>query len=75
MKLLDMFKDDATKQWSFARISAALVVFACLSYSAWVGITEKKLVDIPTNWLTYAMAAYGLNKVASTLNTVLGKGG
>jgi hypothetical protein len=75
VKFLDMFKDDYTKQWSFARISAALVILYWFLFAVVIGVTERKLIDIPSGWLAYAMAAYGLNKAASTLNTVLGKGG
>ncbi len=70
MKLLDMFKDDATEQWSFSRISAALVVLACLGYAGWIVAQTRTLPDIPNGWLTYVITAYGLNKASSTWQSV-----
>lgn len=72
MKFSDMFKDDVTKQWSFARISAALAFIVCLFYTAWLAWETKKVPDFPTGWLTYVIAAYGLNKASSTAITTSG---
>lgn len=74
MRMLDMFKDDATEQWSFARISAAIVVLSCIIYAGWIAWETKTLVDIPQGWLSYVLIAYGLNKASSTAKSIINNG-
>ena len=70
MKLLDMFKDDVTKQWSLSRVSAFMVVvfnIAYCGYTVWVGDTFP---DLGNNWLVLVLTLYGLNKGATVARAI-----
>ncbi|MGL4677800.1 MAG: hypothetical protein ACRCWC_00275, partial [Plesiomonas shigelloides] len=68
--MLDMFKDDATKMWSLARLSAALVLLVNFIYAAWAVFKTGAMPDIGGNWTLLLLALYGLNKAGSTITTL-----
>lgn len=70
--MTDMFKDDVTKQWSLARVSAAVVLAIQLGYSGFVVVTSKTLPDLQAGWLTFLLAIYGINKAASAGISIAG---
>ncbi|RQW89945.1 MAG: hypothetical protein EHM79_02240 [Geobacter sp.] len=63
--ILVIFRDDATGQWSFSRISAALVLLVNLIYAAWIVYSTRTLPDLQTGWLTLILSLYGINKIAT----------
>ena len=67
---MDMFKDDATQQWSLARVSAALVLLANFAYAAWSTFKTGIMPDIGGNWTLLLLALYGINKAGSTITTM-----
>lgn len=72
MKFSEMFTDDATKQLSLGRVSAALILIVMLAYDGHMMAVNKQLPDIPTNWLAAMLIFYGVNKGSSTATTILG---
>lgn len=63
--ILVIFRDDATGQWSFSRLSAALVLVVNLIYAAWVVYHTSALPDLQTGWLSLILALYGINKIST----------
>lgn len=63
---LDPFKDDRTNQWSFSRISGAVllvwvvVVASVLIYKS--GTVTTQVYQLMALFVGYTTAAYGLNK-------------
>lgn len=67
---MDFFKDDHTKQFSFARISAGVAFAALMVYCGYAVYKTSSLPDLPTGWLQYILGSYGLNKLSSTVKEV-----
>lgn len=63
---LDPFKDDRTNQWSFSRVSGAVllvwvvVVASVLIYKS--GTVTTQVYQLMALFVGYTTAAYGLNK-------------
>ena len=68
--ILDIFKDDTTKQWSLTRLSSAVVLVSNFVYAAYSVFKTGLMPDLGNNWLLLVLALYGLNKTASTVTTV-----
>jgi hypothetical protein len=68
MKMLDMFKDDVTKQFSFGRISAAIVLVFQIGYAGYIVFTTKTMPDLQPGWAGLILVAYGINKMASAFS-------
>lgn len=68
--MLNIFKDDVTKQLSFSRISAALAFMACLIYAGYSIYKTAIMPDIQSGWMSYILGAYGINKFSSTVKEV-----
>ena len=64
--LFDVFKDDQTKQWSFSRISGAILLVWVLYFATTVvaskGTVSDELYKVFALFIGYTTAAYGLNK-------------
>lgn len=66
MSLKDQLKDDKTKQWSFARISAAVVMVWVMGMATWLILSKGDVATNTTGLLkvliAYVAGAYGINK-------------
>lgn len=62
----DAFKDDQTKQWSFSRVSGAVVLlWVCIVASILIykqGTISTQVYQLMALFVGYTTAAYGLNK-------------
>ena len=70
LTFFDMFKDDATKQYSLTRVSSAIVLTFNFLYAAYSVYATGQMPDLGNNWLLLVLALYGLNKTASTVTSV-----
>ena len=63
---LDPFRDDQTKQWSFSRVSGAVVLlWVCVVASVLIyknGTISTNVYQLMALFVGYTTAAYGLNK-------------
>jgi hypothetical protein len=73
--IMDMFRDDATKQLSLTRVSSAVVLLFNLFYVLKVVSATGQLPDLGNNWLLLILALYGLNKGSSTVTAIWGPKG
>lgn len=70
----DIFKDDATGQWSLSRISAVVTLAFNCAFALGSVIQTGQLPDLGNNWLILILALYGLNKAASTAKEITNGG-
>lgn len=70
--IFDAFKDDQTRQWSFSRISGAVLLFWVLYFATVLvyrnGTVTDELYKVFALFVGYTTAAYGLNKGISHFN-------
>jgi hypothetical protein len=68
MKKFLTFLNEPDGKVSFMRLTGFLLVLVYIVMFVYIGITEKKISDIPTNLMILILALYGLNKVERIFN-------
>jgi hypothetical protein len=68
MKKFLTFLNEPSGKVSFMRLTGFLLVFVYIIMFIYIGITDKKISDIPTNLMVLILALYGINKIERIFN-------
>jgi hypothetical protein len=67
MKIMDIFTDDKTKQFSLGRLLCFLIIVMCMTATIALIPSTKAVLDIPVGWAGAAAIFYGVNKLVSNI--------